>query len=250
MSQSETAVSTSDSVTELRQYTLHPGRRDDLIDLFEREFVEGQESAGMTIAGQFRDSGDPDRFVWVRGFRDMKARADALDGFYSGPVWRANSGRANATMVDSDNVLLLRPAAPGSGFPQALEPRPPVGSTRLPGSVVKATIYYRVEPVDEEFVRFFQTRLAPLMTDSGAAPAAYFRTEPAENTFPALPVREGENVFVWFALFPSGERFKEHRRFLDGSAAWNDDVLPELRRRLAAEPQELLLEPTARSQFG
>ena len=27
------------SVLELRQYTLHPGRRDELIALFEREFV-------------------------------------------------------------------------------------------------------------------------------------------------------------------------------------------------------------------
>jgi hypothetical protein len=27
----------------------------------------------------------------------------------------------------------------------------------------------------------------------------YYVSEPAENTFPALPVREGENVLVWFA---------------------------------------------------
>jgi hypothetical protein len=30
-------------VVELRQYRMKPGRRDDLIDLFEREFVESQE---------------------------------------------------------------------------------------------------------------------------------------------------------------------------------------------------------------
>jgi len=36
-------------VVELRQYLLHPGRRDELIDLFERELVEPQEQAGMAI---------------------------------------------------------------------------------------------------------------------------------------------------------------------------------------------------------
>lgn len=42
-------------VVELRQYTLHPGRRDALIDLFDREFVEPQEAVGMTVLGQFRN---------------------------------------------------------------------------------------------------------------------------------------------------------------------------------------------------
>ncbi|MBW8303388.1 MAG: NIPSNAP family protein, partial [Brevundimonas sp.] len=60
-------------IVELRQYTLHPGQRDVLIDLFEREFVEGQESVGMTLIGQFRDLDNPGRFVWLRGFADMEA---------------------------------------------------------------------------------------------------------------------------------------------------------------------------------
>jgi hypothetical protein len=65
-------------VVELRQYTLHPGRRDVLIDLFDREFVETQEAAGMAVLGQFRDLDDSDRFVWLRGFDDMRRRAPAF----------------------------------------------------------------------------------------------------------------------------------------------------------------------------
>ena len=38
-------------IVELRHYTLHPGRRDDLISLFDTYFVEGQESCGMKIIG-------------------------------------------------------------------------------------------------------------------------------------------------------------------------------------------------------
>src|SRR5215510_7462902 len=103
-------------IVELRQYTLHPGKRDILIDLFDREFIESQEAVGMTIIGQFSDLDNPDRFVWLRGFQDMPSRARALADFYGGPVWKANSKAANATMIDSGNVLLLRTVAADTGF--------------------------------------------------------------------------------------------------------------------------------------
>ncbi|MEU3192720.1 NIPSNAP family protein [Streptomyces sp. NPDC006992] len=69
------------AVIELRQYTLRPGRRDELVDLFEREFVESQEEVGMRVLGQFRDLDDPDRFVWLRGFPDMASRRRGLTEF-------------------------------------------------------------------------------------------------------------------------------------------------------------------------
>ena len=114
-------------VVELRQYTLRPGQRDVLIDLFDREFVESQEADGMAIVGQFRDLDDPDRFMWIRGFASMPARARALASFYGGPAWKAHSAAANATMIDSDNVLLLRPVTARSGFPAPAAARPPAG---------------------------------------------------------------------------------------------------------------------------
>ena len=61
-------------IVELRMYTLHPGRRDELIELFDREFVETQEAVGIQVIGQFYDLDDPNRFVWLRGFNDMSAR--------------------------------------------------------------------------------------------------------------------------------------------------------------------------------
>src|SRR5687767_8379878 len=89
-------------IVELRLYTLHPGSREVLIELFDREFVESQEAVGMKIIGQFRDLSDPNRFIWLRGFRDMTTRAQALTSFYTGPVWKTHRDVANATMIDSD----------------------------------------------------------------------------------------------------------------------------------------------------
>src|SRR5438034_1313450 len=123
-------------VVELRQYTLHPGKRDVLIDLFDREFVESQEELGIKIIGQFRDLNDPNRFVWLRGFRDMPSRAEALKAFYGGPVWKAHREAANATMIDSDNVLLLRPARATSGFSFENSERPASGATEIPRGVI------------------------------------------------------------------------------------------------------------------
>jgi NIPSNAP len=121
-----------DSVVELRQYRLHPGVRDTLIDLFDREFVETQEAVGMRVI-QLRDLDDPDRFVWLRGFRDMRTRAKALQAFYDGPVWQEHRDAANATMIDSNDVLLLRPARPGSGFRVDTSTHPPVGASQPGG---------------------------------------------------------------------------------------------------------------------
>ncbi|MFF4775784.1 NIPSNAP family protein [Microtetraspora fusca] len=231
-------------ITELRQYTLHPGQRDILIDLFDREFVESQEAVGMRILGQFRDLDDPDRFVWLRGFSDMPSRAEALARFYGGPAWKAHGPAANATMIDSDNVLLLRPATTSSGFPATTAIRPPIGGAAPPPSLVLATIYRRDRPFDEAFTGFFDREVRPLLTATGASPLAYLHTEYAENTFPALPVRTGENVFMWFARFPSQAHLDEHLTRLNDSERWRDHVAPVLEPMVL---QRLRLTPSARS---
>jgi hypothetical protein len=233
----------------LRQYTLHPGKRDVLIDLFDREFIEPQEAVGITVIGQFRDLDYPDRFVWLRGFRDMTSRAKALTDFYSGPVWKAHREAANATMIDSDNVLLLRPARPTSGFALENTKRPPVGSDEVPASLVVATIYYFEHPVTPNFINFFEDTLKPVATSSGATISAYFVTENSENTFPALPVRAGENVFVWFSTFQDWAAYENHIAALSQSKRWRGDISGGLTRYLDRAPEILKLSPTARSQL-
>ena len=114
-------------VVELRQYVLKPGAADALVEVFEAEFVESQEALGMAIGGLFHDRDDADRFVWMRGFSSMEARSDALGAFYGGPVWKQHGPAANATMIDSDDVLLLRPTEPPHPA-LAPGPRAPVGA--------------------------------------------------------------------------------------------------------------------------
>ncbi|MET0237482.1 MAG: NIPSNAP family protein, partial [Kibdelosporangium sp.] len=152
-------------IVELRQYTLKPGKRDTLVSLFEQHLLDSQRAVGIDVLGQFYDLDDPDRFVWLRAFEDMAARKAALTAFYvQSEAWRTHGPAAGETMVDSSDVLLLRPAGP------MFQDRTPAG------------------------------RYTAIITDrphSVPNPLAQFETEPAVNDFPGLPVRT-DQAFVTF----------------------------------------------------
>jgi hypothetical protein len=179
----------------------------------------------------------------------MTSRAKALTDFYSGPVWKAHRQAANATMIDSDNVLLLRPAVPTSGFSLENTKRSPMGSDEVPTSFVVATIYYFEGPVAPDFINFFEHALKPVVGTLGATVSAYFVTENSENTFPALPVRAGENVFVWFSTFQNSTAYGNYVATLSQSKRWRGEVSGGLGRYLDRGSEELKLSPTARSQL-
>jgi hypothetical protein len=225
-------------VVELRQYTLRPGQRDVLIELFDRELVEPQEADGMEIIGQFRDLDRPERFVWLRGFPDMERRRGALEAFYGGLVWRTHSAAANATMVDVDDVLLLRPAGPTSGF-GAMPRRPGLGED-VPSSMLVATICSVDRPVDPAVL---EQKLIPALAAMTPPALATFVEEPSENTFPALPVRAGEHVVVWMQRAPAPAESP------DLHAQASVELARELVPGLVTDPVQLRLAPTPRSRL-
>jgi len=232
-------------VVELRQYTLKVGRRDALIELFEREFIETQEATGMIVLGQFRDLNNPDRFVWLRGFADMASRATALQEFYGGPVWRTHRDVANATMIDSDNVLLLRPARSESAFSLTNVTRPPRGSTETARGVLVATIYHLGGTTGDDFTDFFERELRPSLQQTGTFVLASFVTEHHPNTFPRLPVREDVNVFVWFSPFPNRAAWDSYAKA--SALPMHEWELKKLYKLIKGQPEVLVLAPTMRS---
>jgi quinol monooxygenase YgiN len=233
-------------IVELRQYTLYPGKRDELISLFEEHFIESQEDAGMRIVAQFRDLADANRFVWVRGFAGMQARHDALTSFYYGPVWQAHRNQANATLEDNDNVLLLHPASPQTGFGLDLLARPAKGAAAANGKLIVATIYYLQQGAVEQFAAAFDRDMSPLVEQSGARVLAQYVSEKGRNTFERLPVREKESVFVLFAAFENAKAYDRHLQTLALDERWHAAILAHA-RIMERAPETLLLLPTARS---
>jgi hypothetical protein len=226
-------------VVELRQYTLKPGRRDVLIELFDREFVESQELVGMHVIGQFRDLDRLDRFVWLRGFADMTVRKTALESFYGGAVWKSHRDAANATMIDVDDVLLLRPLAPSTRF--VPQPQRPAQGSESPASLLIATICSFDGPADRNLVG---GTLVPALVATGTPPLAVFVEEPSENTFPALPVRTGEHVVVWFQRVAPIDVASTAGQM----GEWRD-VASEHLPGLIGPPLQVRLQPTPRSQL-
>jgi hypothetical protein len=225
------------AVVELRRYGLHPGKRETLIELFDRELVETQEAVGIRVIGQFRDVDDPNAFVWLRGFTDMPARGAALEAFYGGPVWREHRDAANATMIDWDNIALLRPARPEP----ALDPggRPPPDAGSVPPGMIAATICSLRRSAAAAFPSFFERELEPRLRRAGADVVAAYSTEHSPNNFPALPIREGEELFVWLSRFADQAAHAEHAARLDLAEA--------LAGRVDEAPTTWRLTPTSRS---
>jgi hypothetical protein len=231
-------------ILELRQYTLHRGRRDTLIDLFERRFIESQEACGIDIVGTFRDADDPDRFVWLRGFADMSARGDALPAFYGGPAWRAHREEANATMVDSDDVHLLRPLGAAHVFaPRA--PRASFGALlQGPAGLLTATVCSLREPPGAALAEAFEAQVRPHWDDADGTLLACYATEPSANNFPALPVHEGRPVIAWFSRFADAQAQARHAARIEAAGVLR---APAWRARLQADAHTIRLVPTPRS---
>lgn len=181
------------AIVELRQYLLKRGRRDELIELFDRELVDSQEAVGARVIGQFRDVDRVNHFVWLRGFPDQVARQQALTSFYGGPVWREHGRAAAATMIDSDDVHQLKAISePGD----RLEIRPSSDRDRgeSRGAILIVVAHRRSADQDE----LIREHLIPIVEQGGVRTVGTYSTDPAANPYPALPVRPS-NVLVWVA---------------------------------------------------
>jgi hypothetical protein len=224
---------------------MRPQGRDVLIELFEREFLDPLEWGGARVAGTFRDLDDPDRFVWLRGFADHGVRLRSLTDFYSSDLWLRNREAANATIVDNDDVLLLRPVSgrlidPESEAPAATDPEGPKG-------LIVLETFFLPPGSHDDFAEFLVREIEPTLRDLGAPPFATLATDPRPNGYPRLPVRENESVFVIATRFQDTDSHAAFLRSLAATARWRDAVVPELAQRTIAPSQLTRLDPTKRS---
>ena len=70
--------------------------------------------------------------------------------------------------------------------------------------------------------------LAPRLRAAGAELLGIYVTETGENTFPRLPVREGEPVLVWFARFDDDDAHHRYEAALLADGLWNTAVAEAL----------------------
>lgn len=217
-------------VVEFRNYRLRQGAREAFIDYFEERFLDSQEEVGMRVLGQFRLVGEPDRFVWLRGFEDMAARRRALETFYLGPYWERWKGPANDMMIEWDRVHLLRPRDGAWALADRIRHSPPREQGE-PGPVVATFCHPGRDGPGEGF----DERIRSALEDRGHTILGEFVTEMAENDFPRLPVIQEPGLRVILSLHQDHAR----NRGLKPAPVEHPEI-----------SEILVLEPTDRSALG
>lgn len=229
-------------VIELRRYTLVAGAAARFSRYFETWFPEAFQQLGAMALGHFFERGDDERFTWLRAYPDMATRAAANTAFYDGPVWREHKAALNACILDSDNVLLLRPLHAGSGIP-ALPSVDPVAEPDGAGGLAVLQIF----PVRPGALERLAEAAEPWFAcygGRGVAEAGILATLDLPNNFPRHPVRSDGTYLVWLGVLRDQAALDALQDVLDGCAA------AMANSGLMAGPAELLvLDPGRRSRL-
>ena len=229
-------------VIELRRYTMKEGGRDRFIRYFESYFPEAFQQLGAMALGQFRERANPLAFTWLRGFRDIDARAVVNAAFYYGPLWKEHRTRMNDLLVDSDNVWLLRPLSPDRGV-VVLPAVDVVKEADGVHGVAVAQIFAVREKSVEAFAKQAEAAFARYRA-AGVREAGVLVTLEVTNNFPQLPVRTDGPYLVWLGIAKDDRTLNALRAAVDESAPGL--AASEL---LRGEPELIVLDPASRSRL-
>lgn len=231
------------NVFEIRNYTIKPHMRNHFISYFEDNFIHTLEAANMHVLGQFRLIGEPDHYVWMRGYTNMQSRYDSLQMFYDGPVWKKHRTTTNSMIVDSDNVHLLRPLG------DSLDLTCGQTAKKIASAVADSTISLKTGMVAvdiyqgdrQALIDGLQAQVAPAYQDAGIQLRGCFVAELGENTFPRHPAVQNEDEFVVITAHESEAAGRKQR------AKLSPVIEKALGQHLHSPTETLLLLPTLRS---
>jgi hypothetical protein len=229
-------------VIELRRYTIAPGRRRQFADYFESYFPEAFQQLGALAFGQFFERERADCFTWLRGYRNMPARAAVNHAFYDGPVWQEHKPKLNGCIVDSDNVLLLRPLYPDSDLP-ALRAVDPVAEP-LGAQGIAVVQLFQVAPGRFDACASAAEAAFLHYTGAGVTEAAILVTLDQPNNFPRHPVRSDGTWLVWIGMLRDEAALAALRPCLEAAGA-----ALAAAGMLAAPAELLVLDPARRSRL-
>jgi hypothetical protein len=185
-------------VIEFRRYVTAPGQRARFVSYFDAYFPEAFEQLGAMVFGQFAERGDPNRFTWLRGFKDISARPIVNSAFYYGPLWKEHRTKVNAILPDSDNVMLLRPLHADRGL-SVLPAVDPVDEPDGAHGVVVAQVFAVTKGSEVAFAAKAESEFARYAT-TGVDPAGVLVTLDVPNNFPQLPIRTDGPWLVWIGV--------------------------------------------------
>jgi len=230
-------------VIEFRRYTIKEGGREHFAQYFESYFPEAFQQLGAIAAGSFFERGNQTGFTWIRGFHTIEARAVVNGTFYYGPVWKEHKKTLNDLIIDSDNVMLLRPLSPERGV-TILPAVDPVTEANGAQGIVVAEIFAVKANSVEAFAKEAEATFARYRA-AGVREAGVLVTLDVTNNFPQLPIRTDGPYLVWLGLLKDNQMLEK-------------DFTPVAERSLQSlsatgllrgTPELVVLDPTHRSRL-
>jgi NIPSNAP len=95
------------AIIEMRTYKTRPGKRGELLELFNARSLPAHREIGMRIIGPFLSIEDPDTFFFMRGFPDLASREPMKSRFYDGALWKDELEGVMMPLIDKWDVVLV-----------------------------------------------------------------------------------------------------------------------------------------------
>jgi hypothetical protein len=194
-------------VLELRNYLLKSNMTDAFSNYFDRHFVKPMAELGGYTLGRFKINGVNDRFVWMRGFADMNTRIRFLNDFYvESRVWKEFGPGANAMMINSDNVYLLRPL---NDDKSSKEPSEAINNNLL--NMNKGIIvvdFYICNSTLDKVINLFHSSYIPFLKTLSIDEVTLWVSEMSENDFPRLPVFQDKNLLLTITKYGDENEYR------------------------------------------
>ncbi|GAA1706046.1 hypothetical protein GCM10009808_25030 [Microbacterium sediminicola] len=95
-------------VSQLRIYRIREGLMDEWLDLFFGKLIDLHALVGIPVPAAWRNTTDPQEFVWIREFRSAETVEEQEREFFSTPE-RIALGDVRGTYVESLQVRVLEP---------------------------------------------------------------------------------------------------------------------------------------------
>jgi hypothetical protein len=230
-------------VLEFRRYTIKEGEREHFAQYFDAYFPEALQQLGTIVAGDFFERKNSSGFTWIRGFHTLEDRAVVNAQFYAGSVWTDHKKTMNDLIVDSDNVMLLRPLSPERGIPILPAVDPIVEANGVQGIVVAQIFAVKADSV-EAFAKAAEPTFASYRA-AGVREAGVLVTLDVPNNYPQLPIRTDGPFLVWLGVLKDKQMLEnEFNRLAERS-------LQSLSATglIKGAPESVVLDPTRRSRL-
>ncbi|MFN2232221.1 MAG: NIPSNAP family protein [Anaerolineae bacterium] len=93
---------------ELRQYRVKPGKREEWVELMEKEIIPFQIAQGMVVIGSFVGEQEEDLYVWIRRFENEAQREALYQRVYESDYWKNEISPRVGDMLDRERIVVTR----------------------------------------------------------------------------------------------------------------------------------------------